>query len=118
MSITATESAIDVVWLRQLMSIRDLELDDQLVLAKKSHLMELQPGEELNVVEQHRWLLYLIAKKLKQKHRSQSQKHRQPHHIRDGCQNHTASNRRVNFIAIQNNRNRHTGGGSSQQINH
>ena len=54
MSITATESAIDVVWLRQLMSIRDLELDDQLVLAKKSHLMELQPGEELNVVEQHR----------------------------------------------------------------
>ena len=57
MSITATESAIDVVWLRQLLSIRDLELDDQLVLAKKSHLMELQPGEELNVVEQHRWLL-------------------------------------------------------------
>ena len=64
MSITSPESAIDVAWLRQLMPIRDLELDDQLVLAKKSHLMELQPGEELNAAEQHRWLLYLIDGKL------------------------------------------------------
>ncbi len=50
--------------LRHLVPIRDLHPEGRLQMALKSHIVEMQMGEELLTSEEHRWLLYLIEGKI------------------------------------------------------
>lgn len=64
MALPPVDSRVDISLLKHLIPIRDLTVPDLHVLANKSHLLELQPGEELKAADQHRWLLYLIDGRL------------------------------------------------------
>lgn len=64
MSLPPVEPLFDVSLLKHLIPIRELQLEDRQTLANKSHVLELQRGEELVAADQHRWLLYLLEGKL------------------------------------------------------
>lgn len=55
---------LDSVLLKHLVPIRDLQPEHRLLLASKSHFVELAPGDQLSPGEEHRWLLYLLQGKL------------------------------------------------------
>lgn len=50
--------------LNHLIPIQELQPEDRQTLANKSHILELQRGDELIAADQHRWLLYLLEGKL------------------------------------------------------
>ena len=54
----------DISLLRKLYPLKELGLDEQQQMARKSHVLELLPGDELKASEEHRWMLYLLEGKL------------------------------------------------------
>ena len=54
----------DHALLKRFVPIRDLQPEGRLQMASKSHVVEMQMGEELLTSEEHRWLLYLIEGKI------------------------------------------------------
>jgi len=54
----------DHTLLKHLVPIRDLQPEGHLRMASKSHIVDMQMGEELHMSEEHRWLLYLIQGKI------------------------------------------------------
>jgi HD-like signal output (HDOD) protein len=64
MSLPPVAPLFDFTLLKHLLPIRDLQVENRQTLANKSHLVELQPGEELMAADQHRWMLYLLSGKM------------------------------------------------------
>jgi HD-like signal output (HDOD) protein len=55
---------LDSKLLKHLVPVRDLQPEHRVLLASKSHFVDLAPGAEVVSSEEHRWLLYLLAGKL------------------------------------------------------
>jgi HD-like signal output (HDOD) protein len=64
MPLPPLEPLFDASLLKHLIPIRELQPEDRATLAGKSHILALQPGDELIASEQHHWLLYLLSGKL------------------------------------------------------
>ena len=46
--------------LKKLVPVRDLAAEDRQTMAAKARLIDLLPGDKVNVIDEYRWLLYLV----------------------------------------------------------
>lgn len=51
---------LDVSILKDLVPVRDLGAEDRQKMAEKVKMIDLLPGDKVDVIDEHRWLLYLI----------------------------------------------------------
>ena len=55
-----TEYQLDSAVVKNLVPVRDLCMDDRQKMADKVKIIDLLPGDKIDVTDEHRWLLYLV----------------------------------------------------------